>query len=109
MKYTFKSGAVVEGTIDQILAIAKSLGETVDLSKLGEVPRGYYNSSHSGLTKISEMNVGHVRNALLKVSKDYFEDMRKSTRLSNADFLKKYVALASLPVVEDLFNELGKR
>lgn len=109
MQYKFKNGATVEGTTEQILAIAKSLGETVNLGSLG-TPRGYYESSTKGVLKISEMEAGHIRNALLKHSREYFETLiTESKKLSNEDFLKKYIGLVENAVVIDLFTELQKR
>lgn len=110
MKYTFKSGAVVEGTMEQILAIAGGLKETVELSKIGGgIPRGYYNSEHSGLVKIVTMNNMHIRNAMLKLSKRHFEDLGKNSKCTNEAFLKTYVSLTENATIQDLFTELTKR
>lgn len=110
MQYKFKNGATVEGTTEQILAIAKSLGETVNLRALGLTARGFYESSTKGTLKISEMEAGHIRNALLKQSREYFETLAtESKTLSNEEFSKKYVGLGDNTVVIDLFTELQKR
>ncbi len=108
MKYKFKNGAEVEGTTEQILAIAKSLGETVDASKLGPL-KGYYNSEHMGLLKISDMNTPHLRNALLKRSKKYYETLTKKTKLSNEKFMQEFCDLGNDDIVVELFSELAKR
>jgi len=111
MKYKFKTGACVEGSAEQILAIAKSLGETVDLTKLeGEIPRGYYLSEKNGLIEIKGMPDMHIRNALLKRSKTFYETLSSKHRsLSNESFTKEFVSLGEDSVVVDLFSELSKR
>lgn len=109
MKYKFKNGAEVTGTIDQILSVAKGLGETVNLDNLSHVPRGYYKSSTKGVLKISDMHNTHIRSALLKMSRQHFEGMAARTAMTNLDFCKNYLALGENPIVEDLFNELAKR
>jgi hypothetical protein len=109
MKYQFKNGASVDGTVDQILSIAKSLGETVDLSKFEGLPRGYYKSSSKGVMRISEMTSPHLRSALLKKSRAHFEELSLKKTASNREFCRLYVGLAENPEVEDLFTELSKR
>jgi len=109
MKYTFKNGATVEGTLDQILSIAKGLGETINLSKLSDLPRGYYKSSTKGILKIGDMNTSHIRSALLKMSRSHFDSMSGRDPLTNAEFCKKYLSLGDNPIVEDLFSELSTR
>lgn len=109
MKYKLKSGAEVSGSIEEIMKVAKALGEILDLSKLGAIPAGYYESSHDGLIKISDMNDMHIRNALLKLSKKHFETLGSQKSLSNKEFMKQYTELTDDKVVFDLFNELNKR
>jgi hypothetical protein len=109
MKYKFKNGAEVDGTLDQILEIAKSLGEVVDLGKLGAVPVGYYQSEHKGIIKISDMADVHIRNALLKMSRKWFEALGKETGLTNSQFMKRYVSLTDQSKINELFVELSKR
>ena len=72
MKYTLPNGAVVEGTQDQIVAIAKVMGHTPNF-------RGFYNSETHGLIEISTMNVGHMRNALLKKYRAWVESLSAET------------------------------
>lgn len=110
MTYKLKSGAAVDGSPEQILAIAKALGETVDLGALGITGRGYYNSTTKGIIEISKMETSHIRNALLKQSKVYYEKLSVDSKtLSNHDFLTHYMKLAENPTVVDLFTELSKR
>jgi hypothetical protein len=110
MNYTFKNGAKVEGTIDQINLIAKSLKETINPKNLGgDAPKGYYISSTRGIIKISEMQDIHLRNALLKQSKTYFETLQKEKGLKNTDFCSKYVGLTDKTLVIELYTELSKR
>lgn len=108
-KYKFKNGAQVEGTVEQILEVAKSLGEIVDLSKLeGPKPKGFYVSESHGLIRIKDMNESHIRNALIKRSKEYYENLRKR-KTSIDEFLKGYTSLAEDITVVELYNELAKR
>jgi len=107
--YQFKSGAKVEGSVEQILAIAKSLGEVVDLSKItGPLPNGFYLSSTHGVMKISDMNEAHIRNALIKRSKEYYENLRKR-KLKVDEFMVEYTKLGDDSVVTELFTELASR
>lgn len=111
MKYQFKNGVNVEGTMEQILEIAKTLKETVDLKKIeGGIPRGYYLSESKGeVVKIKDMHATHIRAALLKQSKEHFENLGKQKTLSVAGFLTKYTELTDNPIVQDLYAELQKR
>jgi len=108
MTYTLKSGAKIEGNLDQIMSICKSMNETVDLTQIDTVPSGFYLSS-KGLLKISGMNDHHIRNALLKKSKEYFESLGLDKKITNSLFLKKYTSLTENKEVIDLFSELSKR
>lgn len=109
MKYQFKNGAKVEGTLDQILTIAKTLSETVDLKKIeGGTPKGYYPSETKGIIKISEMHATHIKNALLKESKSYYVNLGKE-KINDKEFLNKYIALGDQPLVVELVSELIKR
>jgi hypothetical protein len=108
MKYKFKSGAEVEGTVEQILEVAKALGETVSLDSA--LLTGYYVSEHSGLLKISEMQERHLRNALLKRAKKFYEELGKnSSSLTLPNFLENFTALVEDKVIYQLFAELAKR
>lgn len=111
MNYTLKNGTKLEGSLEQIMSICKSVGETVDLKQIEgkETPEGYYMSGSKGLIKISDMNSMHLRNALLKLSKDYFENLGSKKTLSNYDFLNEFVGLADNPKVIELYNALGKK
>jgi hypothetical protein len=108
MKYTFKNGATVEGSIEQILTIAKSLGETVTLSSLPKEdrPRGYYLSSTQGLVKIASMNAGHIKNAMLKCAREWYET-KNFQKLPNEQFLNQFVKFTEDPLLGELFTELS--
>jgi hypothetical protein len=110
MKYTLKSGAVIEGSIEQILSIAKSLGETVTLSTLAGTsrPKGYYLSSTQGVVKIETMNEGHIKNALLKCAREWYET-KNFNKLSNEAFLQKFVAFTEDSLLEELFEALSAK
>lgn len=108
MKYTFKNGATVEGTVEQVLNVAKSLGEIVNLK--GQTPEGYYDSEHSGLMKISDMDIRHIRNAMLKRVRKNVEILTKKTNLSEMDFRDKFWSLlGDDDILENLDNELENR
>lgn len=110
MNYHFKNGLKVEGTYEQIITIAKTIKEPIEPGKIvGEIPRGFYISEKNGIMKISDMNDIHIRNALLKQSKQHFEFLQKEKNIKNTEFLQKFMALADKPTVTDLFSELSKR
>lgn len=106
--YSFKSGAKVTSTIDELNKIAKALGEELDFSKFGNRPTGYYPSESSGLIKISEMNDYHIRRALLKVTKEFFSKVIVSGD-SNSEFLNRYLGAENDPLIYELFIELSNR
>lgn len=109
ISYKFPTGLEVNGSIDEIEKIAKSLGLKVDYTKFGDkIPKGYYPSESKGLTKIKDMSEFHIRRALLKRAKDYISTVYEAKE-SNAKFLEKFLNLANDPIIEDLFTELQKR
>jgi hypothetical protein len=107
--YKFKNGVTFKGTVDQILAYAKTIGEELDGDKLTNAPRGYYFSKTRGLLKISEMETTHIINALTKHTVDYYEQLGKRNRYDTKAFVGGFTALTANPVVEDLFTELTRR
>jgi len=108
ISYTFPSGLEVNGTVEEIINIAKALKVEVDFAKLGVVPRGYYPSESKGLIKVSTMADYHIRRALLKRGKDYFTEIFDATD-TNTEFLRKFTALTEDKIVVDLFTELANR
>lgn len=114
MKYTFPNGTTVEGTLDQIMAVAKALGLPVNLDILGAItpPRGYYNSESKGLLKISSMESIHIRNALLKRATSFFNGLSTksvSTKSDRIAFLKSFTSLTTDSQIEDLFVVLSRK
>lgn len=109
VQYQFKSGLKVEGTIEEITSIAKALNEVLDLSKLPRPGGHYWSESKSTYVPISTMATPHIRNALCKVARVYFEDLSKDRTSDNIVFCKKFVSLADLQVIQDLYKELAKR
>lgn len=72
MKVQLKNGMVVEGTLDQVSAVARQFGETV------QVEDGlHYNSSSKGLVRISTMETQHLRHALLKRYASFVEGLKQ--------------------------------
>lgn len=109
MKYTLKSGVTVEGTLEQIMATAKKLGEKVNVGTLGKLPKGYYLSDTRGVIKIADMETVHIKNSLLKRTKSYYEALSKEKGLANPAFVKKFTSLVEDEQVQELFAELVKR
>lgn len=103
--YKFKNGTVATGTVEQIKAIADILGEA--LEGIEEIPVGWYPSSTKGLIRIADMNEKHIKNAINKIAYTYYLEIGKSD--DTEEYLKKFVALAELPKLQELFNELIKR
>lgn len=97
--YKLKSGATVTGTAEEIAKVAKAMGEKVE---------GFYTSETNGLVKVSEMATPHLRNAVIKRSKEVLETVRKR-KLSDKEFLNEYLNMGEDKVIIDLFIELNKR
>ena len=108
IKYVFPSGLEVTGTFEELEAISKSLKVSLDYTKLGRIPRGYYPSESKGLTKIADMSPYWLRRALLKRGRDYFSEIYVASD-STTTFLKKFTSLTDDQVVVDLYNEIVKR
>ena len=106
INHTFSDGTKFTGTLEQLHAVAKTLG--LKLTGVGKTPRGYYESESKGLVKISELNDHHIRRALLKRSKDYFTEVYDRSD-SISTFLKKYTNLTADTTIVDLYTELEKR
>lgn len=106
-KYTFVSGTV-EGTLDQLVKVASALGETLDMSKLPRMVGTYYSESKGVYVNIGDMNDVHIKNALCKSTKRYFDTLDRRTT-TNREFLVAFTKLVEDPVVSDLFSELSHR
>lgn len=114
--YNFTNGLTITGTLEQILDIAAKLGETVDATQLGIVPKGYYQSETKGLIRISDMNEIHIINALTKRTIGYYESIRPKKGEAKIDvkelikdYLTKFVALTDDLQIEELYSELVNR
>jgi hypothetical protein len=66
MKVTLPNGVTVEGTYEQVVDIAKLMGFN---------SRGYYHSSSKGWLKVTEMETAHLRNAILKMQREWAENL----------------------------------
>lgn len=64
MEFKLPNGAVLTGTPEQVISTAKMLGYSVDDSL-------FYNSSTHGRVLINEMSTHHLKNALLKMYRDW--------------------------------------
>lgn len=108
--YQLKNGAELSGSIEQILTVAKTMGETVDVSKLqGEIPPGYYNSQTKGLVPIKELNSYHLRNALLKSARTFLTDLINTKELTHQEFLAVYLNMNNSVHIAQLLEELKTR
>lgn len=107
VKITLPNGLVLEGTIDQIQTVSAKLGYTTDLS------RTHYNSSHKGWLLISEMETSHIKNALLKLYREWITKLGEDNNTSTTQACRN-VKLAvhngpDNPTFAALYTELCKR
>lgn len=72
MKIQLTNGMVVEGTFEQVSAVARQFGETVAFQGDGI----HYDSSSKGLIRISTMDTQHLRHALLKRYADFVNNLK---------------------------------
>lgn len=75
MKITLTNGLVVEGTLEQVQQVAKTFGEVVPFHGDGI----HYNSSTHGLLRIRDMDTRHVRNATLKLYREWVNNLSTLT------------------------------
>ena len=108
INYVFENGMEINGTIDQIEKVAKTMGLKVNYKSIGYRPVGFYPSASKGMVKISEMIDYHLRRALLKEAKEYYAAMY-SPDDTNQTFLKKFTGMAENALIIELFTELSKR
>lgn len=114
MQYTFKSGAVITGTLEQILKAGKAFEETPNLENIEGLeeawPAGFYYSSKKGeLVELKNMNAMYIRNALLKRVEKYVSKIRTFKEVSNKEFIDSFFKLSEDKVVETLITELSSR
>lgn len=108
--HKFESGLEVKGTIEELAAIAKTLGLPLTGIPSSEIPAGYYYSESMGLIKTADMKTPHIMQALLKRTKTYFDSMKVLVKtLTPEQFLNHYVNLTNDAVVETLYKELSTR
>jgi hypothetical protein len=107
IKHTFPSGLEVVGTLDELISIAKVTGQELKLADSVELPVGFYLSDSKGLVKLSDMTVDHLKAALLKHTREFFEALSKR-KVSKA-FLNDYVNIDANKVIRSLYAELVSR
>lgn len=105
IEYTFEGGVKFAGTFEQLQKVATTLG--MKISGVS-VPRGYYDSESKGIVKISTMNDFHLRNALVKRTREYYAGIYSASD-TNKQFLDKFHGLVDDQIVSDLHLELSKR
>jgi hypothetical protein len=110
--YKFESGLEVRGTLAQIIETASVLKQKLDFEKLkltkADRPKGYYfSTSEKGMIKIESMHHLHIRRALNKLSKEYYEALSVGDKeMSIKEYIAKFVGLADDALVEELFARL---
>ena len=65
MRVTLNNGMTLEGTVEQVAAAAKALGQSLGNDGV------FYMSESRGLVKISDMDDTHLQNALRKVCREW--------------------------------------
>ncbi len=101
MQVKLLSGAVLDGTAEQIGVVLKALGEKGIGNGL------YYFSETKGPVLITEMNSMHLRNAILKFYADWVKELH--TEIDPKVVVKKIVAGISDPTWLAMVKELSKR
>ena len=107
--YKFKNGSEFTGTIAEILTVAGALGEEIDPTKLPRQAGFYYSESKHKYLVIREMQDHHLRNALSKQARRYFQDLDPKASTSNREFLRVFMSLPDDTLVGELFTELNRR
>lgn len=76
LTYTFSSGTIVTATIENLKKIAKNIGESIDeliLIKGNSLEnKWYYSSTADDIINVNDMNIEHVKAALLKSLRNYY-------------------------------------
>ena len=98
-KLTLPSGAVIEGTPDEI---AQILGKVDTLDHLV----GFYRSDTDGYISITEMHNLHVRSAIAKKYRDWVKDLNE---LHPRDFIEAVRMGLDDPEFIELCTELARR
>ena len=68
MQITLENGLTISGSQDEVYGVMRKLG-------YGEQNGKFYNSSSKGLILISEMETSHLRNAVLKLNREWAESL----------------------------------
>ena len=99
MKVTMKDGLVLEGTPQQIAETMTKLG--ISGSTL------FYNSGTHGLILIQNMETYHLRNAIVKMYREWVEELRSISEPKM--FVNKIVDGITDPTWIAMVEELSKR
>jgi hypothetical protein len=78
IKITLPNGLTVEGTPEQVNQVATGLGFGYG-SVVNVNPSLYYSSDSKGLVRIDGMELHHLRNAVLKMYKEWVDSLYKIT------------------------------
>lgn len=101
MEVKLTSGAVLNGTAEQIGVVLKAIGET------GIGNGKYYFSESKGPVLIAEMNSIHLRNAILKFYSAWIENLHKESDPKKV--VAKILAGIDDPTWIAMVKELNKR
>ena len=99
MQLRLSNGSVISGTPEQVLDMARKLGVSVDESL-------FYNSSTHGRVLITGMGTNHIKNAMLKLYRDWAATLNS---LSDKDLVKALQNGPSDKVFLNLLTEFIKR
>jgi hypothetical protein len=106
LKFTLPNGMIIEGTPDQVLDAATKLGYRVPVAGKG-TEDWYYSETNGTYIPISGMALPHIKNALLKLYRDWVADL--SSEKDFAKLLKLIHDGPTEPVMIGLIKELAKQ
>lgn len=100
IKFTLPNGATLEGTPDVVNSM---------LEKLGVAEDGvHYRSETKGLIPISTMDTRHIRNAILKIYRNWVDGLREVSDEQFVDALRKGAGSGNITLLA-LVKELTSR
>lgn len=109
MQYKFKSGLTVEGSVEEILQISKAINEPIDPALLPRQKGYYFSESKHTYVKISDMDEMHIRNALCKASREYYQVLSQQRTIPRQEFMRKFISFGDDVLIQDLFYGLQRK
>lgn len=97
---TLPDGTVISGTQNQVNSVMKAMGLFV--------PDGvHYKSSHLGIVRIVDMETNHLRNALMKLYRDWLTEVAKQPNTEMLRMLQEGPrSVTVLAMVKELRNRV---